>query len=117
MAWEKKNRAAKTTWTTLMLLEQLQATFTKAGSIPMKELAFWKPTQSASARKHEAEGLAIMIDQVFRTIRDAEYEEGVTRLQAIEAMLDILTGADKTVKELAKVNDDNYHFWREQDAT
>ncbi len=115
MSWNNTNRAAKTTWTTLMLLDQLQEVFDEAGALKMEELFFWKATQSESVRLHEAEGLAIQIDDVFRRIRGAEFEAGVTRLQAIEDMVKVLNAADKTVSDLAKIADEAYHFWRERD--
>lgn len=117
MAWNQSNRAAKTTWTTLMLLEQFQATFVEAGNLKMNVLLYWKETQSDSARRHDAESLAIQIDKVFREVRGAEFEHGVTRLQAIEQMLNILTREEKTVSELAEVADKSYRFWREKDQT
>lgn len=115
MTWNRANRAAKTTWSTLLLLDQMEEVFDKSGVLRMEDLAFWKASQSESARIHEAEGIAIQIDNVFRNFRSAEFEPGATRFQAIENMLEVLKTGSETVSDLAAVADAHYRFWRERD--
>ena len=110
MAWKPKNTAARTTWLILMLLDQFNEAFNKAGAVKMNQLAFWKATQSESARRREAEALFIQMDNMFRDIRKAGFEHGMTRLQALEAMVAMLTSADQTVATLADVVDKHYRF-------
>ena len=109
MPWKNTNRAAETTWITLLSLDQLQEAFDKAGALKMETLAFWK------AGRSEAEALAIQIDNVFRETYGAELESGVTRLQAIENMVKVLNTADKAVSDLASAADTSYRFFQERD--
>lgn len=39
--WNKNNRACKTTWLTLLLLDQHQSAFAQAGAIKMEQLTYW----------------------------------------------------------------------------
>ena len=110
MSWKAQNPAARTTWVTLMLFEQFTEGFSKAAAVKMNQLAFWKATQSESARRREAEALFIQMDNMFRDIRKAGFEHGMTRLQALEAMVAMLTSADQTVATLADVVDKHYRF-------
>ena len=63
-----------------MLLEQLREVFGEAGALKMETLAFWQTTPTLV---REAEMLAIKIDTVFREIRGAESEDGITQSLAI----------------------------------
>ena len=96
-----------------MVLDQISQPFGKSGKIKMSQMAFWRPTQSDSARRSEAEALSIQIDRVFREVRGAEFEDGYTRLRTLEAVVDALTSANRTVADLASILDTHYHFWRE----
>ena len=117
MAWSSENRAAKTTWTTLMVLDQIAQAFEESGEIKMSRLVFWNAAQSAAARRSQAEALSIQIDRVFREVRGAEFEDGQTRLRTLEAVVGVLTSADLTVADLASLLDEHYRFWREGNTT
>lgn len=111
--WSKNRRACKTTWSTLLALAQIQEAFPKAGTIPMADLAFW--AGSEGARRARAESLAQQMDNIFRILRKATYEDGVTSEDAIQAMVaQLLIGAG-TVADLAEVNDALYLFRREEE--
>ena len=118
-SWKPNNRAATTTWLTLRTLAQIpkDKVFKKTGTIKMNELLFWMQSSSVQMRKVQAGSLAIMIDNIFRDIRGAVYEEGFDNNKAIKKIKETLLDSEKTVSGLAKINDDIYHFWKEgQDA-
>jgi hypothetical protein len=108
--WNKNNRACKTTWFTLYVLNQLEEAFPAAGAIKMNELTFFTQTGDAQLRKVMARSLAIAMDNNFRLIRGAKFEEGVKPESALQDMVDILVDEKKTVADLAEVNDKNYLF-------
>lgn len=114
-AWSANNRACKTTWTTLRILNQLEQTFDKAGAVKMDGLTFWNQGSSSDSRESVAHSLSIQIDNVFRLIRGARYEGGVTKPEAVQGMLDILLDESKTVTDLALVADALYQFWKEDE--
>jgi hypothetical protein len=113
--WSRNHRACATTWTTLLVLHQSRKTFDKAGIVPMTELTFWNQAASAAMRTLQAKTLAAQMDNVFCMVRGATYEAGVTRAKATADMVEVLTDADKTIADLAEVNDANYKFWGEED--
>lgn len=112
--WSKNHRACTTTWSTLLALTQLNETFKDAGELPMTGLTFW--TGSADARRTRAEGLATQIDNIFRIIRRARFEEGVTETDAASGLVSALLNAEGSVADLAEVADQKYHFWREDEV-
>jgi hypothetical protein len=116
LEWSKNNRACTTTWTTLRVLDQNGRTFDKSGPVKMEQLTFWNKAASAQMRKLQAQTLSTQIDNVFRLIRGAKYESGVTRAQAIAGMVATMTDAEKTIADLAEVNDASYQFWGEKDG-
>lgn len=81
----------------------------------MKQLTFWNAAASAPVRTLQAKTLSFQMDNVFRLIRGAEYEAGVTRTKATGDMVAVLTDGEKTIADLAEVNDSNYKFWGEDD--
>jgi lysylphosphatidylglycerol synthetase-like protein (DUF2156 family) len=108
--WNQNNRACKTTWTALFVLNQLQEPFPSAGALKMNELTFFTQTGDAQMRKVMARNLAIAMDNIFRLIRHAKFEQGVKPETALQNMVDILVDEKKTVADLAAVNDKNYLF-------
>jgi len=114
-SWTHNNRAATTTWLTLRFLAQIpkDLVFAKAGTRTMQELLFWTNASSAQARRVAASGLIIEMDSIFRDIRGAQYENGKSLETAVNAIRDVLLNADKTVADLAVVNDEQYRFWQE----
>lgn len=113
--WSANNLACTTTWTTLFVLDQNTEVFADSGDIPMTELTFFNSVASAEMRRQSAESLASMMDNIFRVLRGARYEEGADHDSAIDDMVDVLTDPAKTIADLAERNDDNYRF-RGEDA-
>jgi hypothetical protein len=111
--WNGNNRACETTWTTLRVLDQNLRPFKDSGTIKMAELKFWTQGASSEMHKIQADTLGNQIDNVFRDIRGAVYEPGVTRETAISGLVGILTDQDKTIADLASKADDLYRFWQE----
>jgi hypothetical protein len=109
--WSSNHRACTTTWSTLLVLTQIQEAFPKAGAIPMTDLAFW--AGSDDARRTRAETLAQQVDNIFRQLRGAKYEEGVAGEDAIQKMVAQLLTQGGTVADLAEVSDALYLFWKE----
>ncbi len=113
--WSSNNRACTTTWTTLRILNQIspEKTFGETGSVKMEELTFWNPLSSAEIREIQAKTLAIMMDNIFRMVRRAEYEKEADHQKATDAIVNTMVDADKTIADLAEINDKNYLFWKE----
>jgi hypothetical protein len=115
--WNANHRACTTTWTTLRVLGQIRKTLTfdKAGAKTMEDLAFWQQTASADLRAVQARSLAISMDNIFVMLRGARYEEGADGPKATKDIVNTLLDAERTVADLAEVNDANYRFWKEVD--
>jgi hypothetical protein len=111
--WSTDVRACKTTWTTLLGLQQIRATFAAAGAIPMGQLAFW--TGQDDTRAVRAQALALEMDQIF-FLRGAAYEEGVDGAIAVAALVDMLLVETKVVAELAERADTLYDFLGESEG-
>jgi len=114
--WNKNNRACTTTWFTLIILDQISATFADSSSIKIHDFTFWNQTGSADLRKLLASTLATQMDNIFTMVRGAQYEGGVTKEGAIQALVNILTVSDKTISDLAELNNSNYIFWTGESA-
>lgn len=112
--WSKNNRACTTTWSTLLILDQIKEVFKDSGTIKIQDFSFWSKTASSDMRKLMANTLAIQMDNIFSMILGAKHEEGKTKDTAVADIVSILTNGDKTVLELAEVNDKNYLFWKEE---
>jgi hypothetical protein len=113
MAWSANNRACTTTWSTLFALEQSLLTFPKSGEVQMQHMQFWITAATPELRRLRAQALANRMDVIFRVTRGAEYEEGSSLDQAIEAMVEVMSDANATMEKLAEVNDASYRFWQE----
>ena len=112
--WSKNNLACTTTWTTLMVLEQLHEVFSKSGTLTMKDLAYWNNAASAEMRKIQATTIAHQTDNIFIKLRGAKYEAGSTQQKAVDEMVTTMTDETKTVSDLAAINDSNYLFLGEE---
>ena len=112
--WSPNNRACKTTWFTLFVLNQHQEAFPDAGKLQMKDLTFYSRTADADLRKTMARDLAIAMDNNFRLIRGANFEQSVQPEAALGDMVNTLLDEDKTMADLAGVNDNNYRFLGEK---
>jgi hypothetical protein len=113
--WSKNNRACKTTWSTLRTLDQLNEVFVEAGDLKIKELTFYNQTSSAGQRTSMARMLAVQLDNIFREIRGARYEDNIDGEKAIGSMVEVLTTSDATVASLAEECDVNYKFYGEEE--
>lgn len=109
--WSKNNRACTTTWSTLLILDQISAAFSDSGALKIQDFTFWNKTGSSEMRKLMANTLATQMDNIFTMIRGAQYEKGVTKENAINGMMNILAVGDQTVSGLAELNNNNYAFW------
>jgi hypothetical protein len=112
--WNKNNLACTTTWTTLMVLDQLKEVFPKSGTLTMKELTFWNATTSEDVRKIQAATIARQMDNIFTKLRGALYEEGSSTEKAVSDIITILTDETKIVSDLAATNDTHYLFLGEE---
>ena len=112
--WTNNNLACVNTWAFLRVLKQLKAVFGNAEKLPMEELIFWNPADSADARKTAALGLASQLDNMFINGLRAKYESDYTRTKAVTSMADTLVTADKTVCELSVTVDEAYRFTGEK---
>jgi hypothetical protein len=89
--------------------------FKDSGQVKISEFTFWGEMSSAEMRQTQARSLAIMMDNIFRMIRGAQYEEGISNHQAVESITNTLVDGEKTVADLAEINDTNYFFWKENE--
>jgi hypothetical protein len=113
--WSKNHRAHTTTWSTLLLLHQNARVFRESGAVPMSGLTYWNSTGSADIRKLQVATLVQQLDNVFRMIRGAKYEPGLTHETAIEALTAVLQDPAKTICDLANTADTCYRFYAETD--
>ena len=111
--WSKNKFAHVDTWFSLFRLKQLHAAFDVAGDIKMSSLTFYNPVSSPDHLKIEATLLADTIDRVF-TSWGAKLENSISRNQALEEMVKTFLDKDKTLLDLAEVNDKNYLFHNEK---
>jgi hypothetical protein len=108
--WSADNRACKTTFTTMLSLEQIQAAFPDAGTIEMQTCAYYDTAGSSAAIALAATGLAMQLDNTFVQIRGAHYEDGVTQDAAIAGLTEVLKVGTSTLADLANVADKSYLF-------
>ncbi|MDW3196441.1 MAG: hypothetical protein R8G66_28965 [Cytophagales bacterium] len=94
-------------------MKQIESNFEESGKIKMEDLTFYNVLSSSDLRNQEAKIIADQLDNIFRIGRGAKYESGVTRSDAMTAMVEILTDDSKLVEELAAKVDDQYLFWGE----
>ena len=111
--WLKNNRSCTATWRTLKLLEQSDSNFADSEKKKMNELDFWNSASTEELRLIQARTLAAQMDNIFILIRGAVYEEGSNREKSIEDIVNTFINSDKTISDLAVVNDSNYLFWAE----
>src|SRR5215212_10998299 len=108
--WSPDKSSCLSTWMALRVLEQSSLVFPKSGLVPMRELAFWSTVASEAMRNLEAHTLAKEMDNIFRLIDGATLAPGATIATAVDFITAILVDGNRTVAELAEVNDQLYHF-------
>jgi hypothetical protein len=111
--WSVNNRACTSTWMALRLLAQHKRVFSKTGELEMQQLAFWNSATSDEMRDIQARALAVQLNNVFRGIDGATLEPGVKEADAVSEMEAVLVDSEKTVADLASINDSNYRFFGE----
>jgi hypothetical protein len=111
--WSDNNLSCISTWLGLRILEQNKKTFPKSGDLTMRSLAFWNSSTTLEMRARQARTIAKQLDNLFRLVDGAEYEDGVTSARAVGDMARILTDGQQTMADLASANDDNYRFFGE----
>ncbi len=81
--WGTSNRAAKTTWSTLSVLDQQALPFNDAGAVMLNKLAYWGTGESPQTQMTKSKSLAIQIDNIFRSIRGINYENSIDKSSVI----------------------------------
>jgi len=114
--WNPSKRACTTVWSTLRVLDQNDGPFSMSGDIKVSELTYWSAGSTVKMRQLQANSLANQMDNIFREIRGAKYEEGVSREKALQDIVSTLMDEEKTISDLAEVADANYIFWGEESA-
>ncbi|MDR3667476.1 MAG: hypothetical protein P4L35_11595 [Ignavibacteriaceae bacterium] len=109
--WDLSSRACKTTWSTLMTLDQIDEVFINSGTIKMADFALWNPASSAAIRQVQASTIANQMDNIFRNIRHDTYQNGIDNNKAINDIVAILIVEDKTISDLAEVINSDYIFF------
>jgi hypothetical protein len=108
--WSPDNPACLSTWMALRVMEQSRRVFPESGAIPMRQLAYWSTVASDAMRNLQAHTLAKEMDNIFRLIDGSTLEEGATVETALDFITAILTDGDRTVADLAEMNDQLYRF-------
>jgi hypothetical protein len=115
-AWSNNNKAHTRTWFTLRMLAQNQEAFDQTGQLRMHDLTFWSEAASDDMRKQQTDTIAHQLDNAFRMIWRAKYEEKSSVEAAISGILNILRDGDATVAALGNRVDEHYAFPGEPDA-
>jgi hypothetical protein len=112
MEWSNNNAACVTTWSVLRLLEEIPVnkTFVKCGAMNVSQMRFFGAGGSPQMLAFQARSLAATMDSIFRNIRKAVFEKGVTQAAARQAIAAVLVDGTKSMPELAEVIDANYIF-------
>jgi hypothetical protein len=113
--WSNNNLADIYTWFNLKQLNQHSEDFDSSQKLTIKQLAFYNELASAEAKRLAAEALAIPLVNLYQSIGKADFEKGMTKAKAKNALIEILVDGKKTIVELATVADDCFHFPNEGD--
>lgn len=111
--WNSDNPSHVDTWFSLFRLKQIRTHFEEAGALKMSDLLFYNPTSGEDYLRIEATLIANTIDRQF-TSWGANLENNVSRNSAILDMINTLLNKDKSILDLAEVNDKNYFFVNEK---
>ena len=108
--WSKNNRAHVLTWFNLRVLDQLGTGFQSTGALKVSDLTFWGSLATNELRSVQAQTIAVSLDNMFRMINNASFEDGSDREIALTQMHDALSDGDTTLPELAALVDGSYRF-------
>jgi hypothetical protein len=112
--WSNENTSCIKTWITLKELDQIDKNFEQSGDIKMEELTFWNSSTSEEMRNIQANTIAIEMDKIF--IKDgSKYELSSNKEKSINEIVKTLLVSDKTINDLASINDINYKFYKENE--
>lgn len=115
-AWSNNNKAHTRTWFTLRMLAQHREAFNQTERLRMRDLTYWSQAASDDMRKLQTETIAQQLDNAFRMVWRARYEEKGSAEAAISGMLSILRDGDATVAALGNRVDEHYAFPGETDV-
>lgn len=113
--WSKNNRAHACLWLGLRMLDELDTDFRSAGELLVRDLTGSNALGSDAAKRQHAQTLAIQLDNMFRMIFRAAYEDGIDRVSAVDALFAGLASADTPLPVLGAIADASYHFLGEVD--
>ena len=113
--WSKNNRAHACLWFALRVLDELDTDFRSAGELLVRDLTGWNALDSEAARRRRAQTLAIHLDNMFRMIYRAVYEDGIDRVTAVDALFAGLTSGETPLPVLGAIADASYRFLGEVD--
>ena len=108
--WSPNNLAASATWGCLRSLSQFGESFEDAPNLRMDQLQFWNKTASVAMQRVLAKGMADQLDQMFRFVLGATYDDDITQADAVQALEAAFATADKTLLRLSYVAEDHYTF-------
>jgi hypothetical protein len=112
MEWSNNNAACVTTWSVLRLIEEIPVnkTFVKCGEMKVSQMRFFGADASPEMLSFQASSLAATMDSIFRNIRKAVFEKGITQAAARADLAAILREGTKSMPQLAECIDGNYIF-------
>ena len=108
--WSNNNRAHVLTWYSLFILNQLTTGFKESEALKMKDLAFYATAASDELIELQANALGVQLDNMFRMLFNAKFEDGVDAEHAIPALQSGLRNGMRSLPELGTIADDNYRF-------
>lgn len=114
-AWSNNNAAHQQTWYSLVVLDQLAASFPEAESMTVADLTFWSGTASDELRRQQSVAISVQLDNMFTKVWKATYEAGADRDAALASLEGKLGRAETTIPELAAEADALYRFLGEPD--
>jgi len=114
--WSPNNRACTATWMALRMLDQSVRPFRPSGAVRMRQLTYFNAAASDDMRRFLAGTLAKQLDNFFRQIDGARFEDGTDPVAALSDLSEALLAAEQSMADLAMVVDQDYRFWEEDEA-
>jgi hypothetical protein len=100
----------------LRMLDQSVLPFAPSGAVLMRQLTYFNAAASDGMRRFQAGTIAKQLDNFFRQIDGARFEDGVTPIVALSDLTEALLAAEQAMADLAGVVDKDYRFWEEDEA-
>jgi hypothetical protein len=114
--WSPNNRACTATWMALRMLDQSVRPFRSSGAVRMRQLTYFNAAASDDMRRFLAGTLAKQLDNFFRQIDGARFEDGTDPVAALSDLTEAVLAAEQSMADLAMVVDHDYRFWEEDQA-